>query len=53
VAAYTPPDRPGTSGNPIADVQIAYEWTAEFFAVRAPLIRVIGSVVQAGIAKIA
>ncbi|HEX3513859.1 MAG TPA: hypothetical protein VHT26_07660 [Trebonia sp.] len=49
---YTPPDRPSVSPNPVVDVQRAYEWTAEFFAVRAPVIRLIGDVVRAGIARV-
>lgn len=52
MAAYTPPDRPPVSDNPLVDVQVAYEWTQQFFAVRAPLIRIIGSAVKAGIAKV-
>lgn len=50
--AYTPPDRPQVSGNPLVDVQVAYEWTAQFFAVRAPVIRMVGDVVRSGIARI-
>lgn len=49
---YTPPDRPGVSANPIIDVQIAYEWAQQFFAIRAPLIRIVGDVVRAGISRV-
>lgn len=52
MAVYTPPDRPYPSLDPVADVARAYEWTAEFFAVRAPVIRFIGQAVRAGIARI-
>lgn len=52
VAAYTPPDRPYPSADPIGDVVRAFEWTAGFFTVRAPLIREIGAVVRAGISRI-
>lgn len=42
-----PPDPPYVSGNAIADVQRAYEWTAAFFTQRAPVQRLIGQVIQA------
>lgn len=49
---YTPPDRPYPSPDPIGDVLRAFDWTSQFFSVRAPLIRDIGSVVRAGISRI-
>lgn len=49
---YTPPDRPYPSLDPVADVARAYEWTAEFFAYRAPVIRLVGDVVRSGIFRI-
>ena len=50
--AYTPPDRPYPSLDPVADVVRAYEWTAEFFAYRAPVIRFVGDAIRSGIARI-
>jgi hypothetical protein len=52
VPVYTPPDRPYPSLDPVADVVRCYEWTAQFFAVRAPVIRFVGDVVRAGIGRI-
>jgi hypothetical protein len=52
VPVYTPPDRPYPSLDPIADAQRAYEWAAEFFAVRAPAIRFVGDVIRSGISRI-
>lgn len=49
MAVYTPPEPPGFSANPIADVQIAYEWSAAFFTQRAPAIRFTGLLVRARI----
>lgn len=50
--AYTPPDRPQPSLDPITDVVRAFEWTAGFFALRAPVIRFVGDAVRSGIARI-
>lgn len=52
MGVYNPPDRPYASGNPIADVQMAFDWTAQFFSQRAPVMRLIGSVVQASFAQL-
>jgi hypothetical protein len=49
VAVYTPPNPPDYSGNPIADVQIAFEWSAAFFTQRAPAIRFTGLLVRSRI----
>lgn len=50
--AYTPPDRPAPSLDPVADVVRAYEWIQEFFAVRAPVIRFTGDAIRSGIGRI-
>jgi hypothetical protein len=52
VPVYTPPDRPYPSLDPVADVVRAYEWTAQFFTARAPIIRFVGNVVRSGISRI-
>jgi hypothetical protein len=52
VGIYTPPPPPGATGNPIADVERAFDWFSQFFSVRAPLILIIGDVVRAGVLNI-
>lgn len=52
MASYDPPGQPGPTGNPIADIERAYEWTAEFFTVRSPLIRVIADINYATIRRL-
>lgn len=49
---YSPPPPPGVSANPIVDVERAFDWTAQFFSVRAGVILLIGDVVRAGVNKI-
>lgn len=52
MAVYTPPEQPYTSADPVADVARAFEWSAEFFEVRAPVIRFIGQAIRARILQV-
>lgn len=49
---YTPPEQPPVSADPFTDVVRAFEWSADFFASRAPAVRIVGSVVRYGITRI-
>lgn len=52
MGAYNAPEPPNHTGNPITDVVVAYDWFRQFLYLRAPLMRIIASVLKDGATKI-
>lgn len=49
---YYPPERPGPTGDPVADVEVAYGWLQEFLNLRASIITIIANTLAGRVSRL-